>query len=60
LYFSGDETFDLDAELVAGIYQRVEEVLSRGSLAVQQVRPLRAAVIAHDIGYELRDRAAES
>src|ERR687894_2045165 len=55
----GDETLDLDAELVAGVYQRVEEVLPGGPLAVQQVRALPALVVAHDVGHELRDRAAE-
>src|SRR5918993_5134717 len=54
-----DEPIDLYAELMACVNQRVEEVLTRGPLAMQQVRPRSPAVVAHDIGYELRHGTTE-
>src|SRR5918994_7100583 len=54
-----DEPVDLYAELIACIDQSVEEVLPRGPLAMQQVGDLPIAVVAHDVGYELRHGAAE-
>src|ERR687889_1820925 len=54
-----DEPVDLYTELIACIDQSVEEVLTRGPLAVQQVGDLPIAVVAHYIGYELRHGAAE-
>src|SRR5215218_9057267 len=54
-----DEAVDLYTELIACIDQSVEEVLTRGPLAVQQVGDLLTAVVAHYIGYELRHEAAE-
>src|SRR5215211_6466516 len=57
--FGVDEPVDLYAKLVAGVYQRVEKILPRGPLAMQQVRFGFPAVVAHDIGYELRHGAAE-
>src|SRR5215204_2175839 len=57
--FGVDDPVDLYAELVAGVYQRVEKILPRGPLAMQQVRPRLPAVVAHDIGHELRQGATE-
>src|SRR5215210_5784032 len=58
--FSGvDESVDIYAELIACIDQSVEEILTRGPLAMQQVGDLPIAVVAHNIGYELRHRTAE-
>src|SRR5829696_4161797 len=54
-----DEPVDLYIVLVAGVDQSVEEILSRGPLAVQQVGALPVEIVAHDIGYELRHGAAE-
>src|SRR5215212_4284313 len=59
LVFGGSEPVDLDAELVSGVQQGVEEVLARGPLAMQQVRSLAVQVVTYDVGDELRDRTAE-
>src|SRR5215211_6422816 len=54
-----DEPVDLYIVLVAGVDQRVEEILPRGPLAMQQVGALPVAVVSDDVRDQLRHGAAE-
>src|SRR5215210_3135567 len=54
-----DEPVDLYIVLVAGVDQRVEEILSRGPLAMQQVGTLPIEIVTDDVRNQLRHGAAE-
>src|SRR5215210_1437691 len=54
-----DEPVDLYIVLVAGVDQRVEEILPRGPLAMQQVGALPVAVVTDDVCDQLRHGTAE-
>src|SRR5215213_3442604 len=54
-----EEPVDLYIVLAAGVDQRVEEILPRGSLAMQQVGTLLIEIVTDDVRDQLRHGAAE-